>query len=268
MSMLPRQTVTPPLTNNERKQTPRGRRDPREGQLGQPQETSFPDPGHRARTMPVEFGPQPLTENPAAALAAARTLRAQKHSQIREFIASQERSADKQHDGYLEFHPGVGRDEGIMRASGRYQLTTDMLADTGWKTKTGSWAARALEHGVRTEQEFLNNPAAQEQAMTDALSVIERNAAAAGLFDYAGKSYEGKAGKITVTPAGIMAAVHRQGAGETKKYFQRLEELGRLQNQELGATRNDALKSSFAAIETRLRRAFENDVPYERSTGR
>ena len=70
----------------------------------------------------------------------------------RDAIAKAEKSKS-----YQEFNPAGP-------AWGRYQLTPDGLEDAGMTRPDGSWTGK---YGVKTAQDFLNSPKAQEQAFSD-----------------------------------------------------------------------------------------------------
>jgi hypothetical protein len=46
------------------------------------------------------------------------------------------------------------------------------LVDAGWKNKDGGWTEKAEEAGVKSDDDFLKNPDAQEQALTDTLEAL------------------------------------------------------------------------------------------------
>jgi hypothetical protein len=71
-----------------------------------------------------------------------------------------------------------------------------------------------------------------------------------GLFDRVGTKIHGREGEITVTEAGIMAAVHRGGAGRTAEYFRQIDRAG-------GDSNGAVLLNEELRVETRLR-TFQN----------
>ena len=140
-----------------------------------------------------------------------------------------ENSFNKKNDGYGEIR--VTKDGTYL---GRYQLGKAILKDAGWiagDSKTGfTWTDKARQAGVNSDRDFLNQPKAQEMAMTDALAVIEKEAkvvpegrdfSLSSLIGttFQGREIEGKQPSITVTAAGLQAAIHRQGAKAVRNFF-------------------------------------------------
>ena len=126
----------------------------------------------------------------------------------------------------------------------------------------------------KSEADFLRNPKAQEQAMTDVMAEIKRQADTTPdnkgqrkdirLSGFIGKTFEGKKGWITVTEEGLLAAIHRRGAGEVRSYFRKFEAL--LNN-------SPVVKSGIGGvtpdseIETRLREFQDVKCPPAKSPG-
>ncbi|CCG42834.1 hypothetical protein [Magnetospirillum molischianum] len=165
---------------------------------------------------------------------------------FRQKIAEAERSAEHANDGYGQRHPGG--------ALGRYQITPNTLLQTGWKIG-GTWTDKARQHGVTSDDDFLNSPEAQEAAMSDIMREAELQADSKGLYGHSGKTYNGVGGKtVKITDGGIAAAAHRHGAGATKNYLRRRA------NGQQAKTPEDRTRDK--QIEKRLR-DFEN-APYTR----
>ncbi|ARJ64752.1 hypothetical protein WV31_03215 [Magnetospirillum sp. ME-1] len=166
------------------------------------------------------------------------------NSDFRNQISALENSYDKPNDGYGEANLKISG-----QPLGRYQLTRTALEDAGWRRADGSWTAKAEAEGVTSIGDFLDNPEAQEKAMTDVMRRNEEQAMGKRLYDRVGTTYVGVNGdNITVTEAGIAAAAHRQGAGETARYFRDLDSYG-------GHSHGQALSDIHRSIETRLRLA-------------
>lgn len=71
--------------------------------------------------------------------------------------------------------------------------------------------------------DFLDRPEAQEQAMTDALRVYDRQARALDLHSYVGQKIRDTNGSaLRVTWAGIIAAGHRTGMTGVSEALQRM----------------------------------------------
>lgn len=102
--------------------------------------------------------------------------------------------------------------------------------------------------------QFLASPEAQEMALTDFLNDTERQLRANGSFDFIGETIDGHGARFMITPGGLIAAGHREGASETHRYLERLQSYG-------FHSRGRTLSPAYLAIETRLR-AF-SQAPYE-----
>jgi len=116
----------------------------------------------------------------------------------------------------------------------------------------GRWTGK---YGVHSRADFLANPVAQEQALTDLLRRDERQLQANGAVDFIGSTVDGLVGQFTITRAGLIAAAHRQGAQGTHDYLERLEGVGYVSGRLSSHSRNEL------TIETRLR-TFAG-APYE-----
>ena len=107
---------------------------------------------------------------------------------------------------------------------GKYQFGGMALEDTGYKIK-GKWTGK---DGVNSEEDWLNNPEAQEKAMSD---LVRRNTSALnkwGTFDHVGTVFNG----VNVTRDGILAASHLVGA----KGVDRMFESGKVPKDDFGTT--------------------------------
>lgn len=142
-------------------------------------------------------------------------------------------------------------------ALGRYQFLPSALVDAKW-FKPGPDGGlvpteRAETFGVQSLEDLRRNAPAQEEVMRDISRRNEEQATGEGLWERLGLVYQGRKGQIAVTPAGIAAAAHREGAGRTKKYFDKLAANG-------WDSKSANLNDKDLAVETRLR-AFQA-VPY------
>ena len=148
-------------------------------------------------------------------------------------------------------------------ALGRYQLLPSALVDAKWfepgpdggLVPTG----RAAAFGVQSLEDWRRNAPAQEEAMRDFSRSNEEQATKKGLWDRLGLVYQGRQGQIAITPAGIAAAVHREGAGGTRRYFDKLAASG-------WDSKSADLSKKDLRVETRLRE-FQA-VPYTPYTQR
>lgn len=170
---------------------------------------------------------------------------------MREKLAEMESSTGKPNGGY-------DQKSATTTALGRYQILDGALLDAGWKDTHGSWTAKAQAAGVNSDDDFLKNPEAQEQALTD---VTQRNteqlrAKANGSYARIGSTVIDSSGnKITVTEAGLIAAAHKQGARAVKDYFTWVNGLN-------GNTQGTNPVGAPKIIGGRLRNAA--DTPYNR----
>jgi len=173
------------------------------------------------------------------------------NAELREAIAGYEQSTDKKNDGYEERHP-----DGAL---GRYQMTRTALDDIKWRNRDGTWTEEARKHGVASDADFLENPQAQETAMDKLLDRYEEQADKKRLFDRVGQTFEGREGKIEVTKAGVMAAVHHGGATGTVRYFEKIDQADDVSN-------DAPLNEMQTAIETRMRKS--QGIDYQRKQDR
>lgn len=165
--------------------------------------------------------------------------------EMRQKLAEMESNADKPNDGY-----------GVARASnsalGRYQLMRVALQDAGWKNADGSWSDKAKAAGVQSDGDFLGNPEAQEQALTDVMRRNTEQLTANRAYARIGSTIVDEQGNaIPITEAGLQAAAQKEGAGAVGQYLN-----GTLQSSDLG-------EKQKRNIEGRLRNASQ--TPYDAS---
>lgn len=158
-----------------------------------------------------------------------------------EAIAERESRGAPDH-GYGARHP-----DGAL---GRYQFLPKALVDAKWfdRGKDGALipTERAAAFGVQSLEDLQRNAPAQEEAMRDISRRNEEQATGEGLWDRLGLVYQGRKGQIAITTAGIAAAAHREGAGNTRKYFDKLAANG-------WDSKGANLDKRDLAVETRLR---------------
>lgn len=99
---------------------------------------------------------------------------------------------------------------------------------------------------MRHHQLFAKVSSAQKAAIEDAFRQYEKEAESKGLYARIGTVIRGRESDIVVTKAGLMAAVHRHGAGGTRIYFNKIDKAG-------GDSKHAPLDDDQVAIETRLR---------------
>ena len=161
------------------------------------------------------------------------------NSEFRQRNAQAERSAEHAHHGYGARNPSSG-------ALGRYQFLPNSLVDLGWKSGQGGWTALAERHGVRSEADFLANPAAQEAAMSHFLRRVEVQLDRNGALARQGSVIQGLNGQeISLTEGGLVAAAHRRGSGMLARYLAH-----RMNTPEGTLTARE--RSAFQAVERRL----------------
>ncbi|WP_338665393.1 hypothetical protein VQH23_09490 [Pararoseomonas sp. SCSIO 73927] len=132
-------------------------------------------------------------------------------------------------------------------AIGRYQMLPVALRDIGWQGADGGWTERAAALGVRSEAEFLANPAAQEAAMSQYLQRTERQLAANGALGAAGRTVTATDGQpLAITQAGLVAAAHRRGAGTVARWLDH-------RTRTPDAPLPEPTRAAFASVERRLR---------------
>lgn len=168
-----------------------------------------------------------------------RAWEAAPNPEFRQRIAQAERSAEHARDGYGQRNPSSG-------ALGRYQFLPNSLLDLGWKNAQGGWTPLAQRHGVRSEADFLANPAAQEAAMSHFLRRVEVQLDRNGVMPRQGQVVQGLNGQeITLTEGGMVAAAHRRGSGMLARYLAH-----RTNTPEATLTARE--RSAFQAVERRL----------------
>lgn len=187
--------------------------------------------------------------------APGRAWETQPNAEWRTRIAEAERSVqDAGNFGYS------ARASAPNTALGRYQVNRITLQEAGWKDDRGRWTPRAQAVGIRTDEDFLANPAAQEQAFTDVLASYEGQLRSFGLLSRAGTRIAGMDGnQIQVTEAGLVAATHREGIGTVVRYF-RARDANLPRPEPIPGARGPLAR--FNQVEARLR-GFAT-VPYRR----
>jgi hypothetical protein len=191
--------------------------------------------------------PNPLNNNAAAGESPLRFWTTDVNRAYLEAIA------ERESEGNPNYGYGASRPNG---ATGRYQLTPLALVDAKWfRNESGKLVPteRAEAFGVQNLEDLRRNAPAQEEAMRDISRRNEEQALGEGLWERLGLVYQGRNGQIAVTPAGIAAATHQQGAPATRKYFDKLAASG-------WDSKSAKLEDEDLRVETRLRE-FQA-VPY------
>jgi hypothetical protein len=91
---------------------------------------------------------------------------------------------------------------------GRWQFGKGALADIGWK-RNGVWTGNSQNFSINSEQDFLNNSAAQDQAMKEWMDLLAQRAKSFGVPKHIGKTIKG----CKVTWSSIIAGRHLCGYG-------------------------------------------------------
>ncbi len=218
-----------------------------------PASSTVRDAGQGARSVAAALALQaaPLAR-PRGGIITPAAAAGQPNVLMRDRIAIAERSADAPDGGYGVRNASSG-------ALGRYQFVPVALRDIGWQDSHGRWTAEAARNGVTSEADFLNNPDAQETAMSAYLSRIEVLLERNGATTQMGNTVAGMDGTaVPLTRAGLVAAAHRRGAGSVARYLAH-----RITSPQAAAPSGHG--ASFAAVERRLR-DFAN-LPYDSMRG-
>ncbi|MCX7353648.1 MAG: hypothetical protein NTY59_02240 [Alphaproteobacteria bacterium] len=197
--------------------------------------------------------PNPPSGNAAAGKPPLRFWTTDVNRHYLEAIAERESRGNSDH--------GYGARNGD--ALGRYQFLPAALVDAKWFEPGPDGGLvpteRAAAFGVQSLEDWRRNAPAQEEAMRDFSRRNEEQATERKLWDRLGLVYQGREGQIAITPAGIAAAAHRQGAPATRKYFDKLAANG-------WDSKSADLNKEDLRVETRLRE-FQA-VPYTPYTQR
>ena len=142
---------------------------------------------------------------------------------------------------YQEFNPSGP-------AWGRYQITKAGLIDAGFMKPDGSWTG-----GVKDGQDFLNKPKIQEQAFANLMEANERFLKNNGSKNFLNQQIDGVKAKFRISSSGLLAAAHREGAKQVRRYLKHQKAINWISNPKTFP----AGPKIFKSIETRLR-VFEN----------
>lgn len=106
--------------------------------------------------------------------------------------------------------------------AGKYQMGEAALIDAGYYRKhsriyNNDWSGEFLgKDGVKSIQDFLNNPKAQENAQIIFKKKQWSYLKAVGAHNYIGLFING----FVITPSGLLAGAHLKGAGSVIQYLQ------------------------------------------------
>lgn len=190
----------------------------------------------------------PETMSDAVQVAAAPDRHWERHPnpEFRQAIAEAERSTEHKNHGYQQHNPSG--------ALGRYQMTDVALKAAGMKTPDGRWTGK---YGIRSDQDFLADPEAQERALSDYLSDNDRQLLQNGSKSFIGRSIAGMEANFIITEAGLAGAAHRHGAPTVRQYLAHQQRTGWRSD---FSTLTEERRKTFKQVETRLR-TFRNK-PY------
>ena len=152
-------------------------------------------------------------------------------------------------DGYKAFNP---KGDGIG-ALGRYQMRKGALKDAGMLDKKGNWTGK---HGVKSAEDFLRNPQAQERAFATYMPKVKNYLQNNGSMKFLGKTFPGvKKEGIKITESGLLGAAHRAGQGGVKQYLDFQKENS--WSSDFSKVKDISTRKLYEQVETRLR-TFQN----------
>ena len=126
-----------------------------------------------------------------------------------------------------------------------------MTAGYWTPTRSGGLAVFARKLGIKSEEDFLASPQAQEKAFQAYLKMTENYLRNYGVTAYVGQTIHGIKGKITIARANLLAAAHREGAGTVARYLDHLKRHN--WRSDPSTFPPGRLGEKFLHIETRLR---------------
>ena len=140
---------------------------------------------------------------------------------------------------------------GGIGALGMYQIRKGGLIDAGYLTKDNKWTGK---NGIKSMEDFLNNPKVQEMAFDEYMKVQYRYLSHFGETKYVGAEFKGVKSNFKVTNTGLLAAIHRTGIDYLNKFFKNLEkDKNGMYYMDYNKIQNKDLRTKFLWIETRLR---------------
>ncbi len=134
--------------------------------------------------------------------------------------------------------------------AGKYQMGEAALIDAGYYKKpsgrfNNDWSGIFTgRDGVRSIRDFLNNPAAQENAQIIFKKRQWGYLKAVGAHNYVGKTING----YMITPSGLLAGAHLKGAGSVAKY---LKSDGKIIEKDAFGTSVETYMKRFAGYDVR-----------------
>ena len=119
-------------------------------------------------------------------------------------------------NGYKAYNSAGGG----IGALGKYQLRSSALRDAKYLDNNYNWVGK---DGIKSKEDFLNSPNAQEKAADNYFNSIEKQIKNKGMYQHLNKKIKINNNNIEVTKPGLIAASHRQGAGKTNSCLNFLE---------------------------------------------
>jgi hypothetical protein len=95
---------------------------------------------------------------------------------------------------------------------GRYQFGEKALITVGFMDRDGNWNDKAKEYGVESDEDFLNTPAIQDEALVRYRRYNWKNIESDNLDRFIGEEMN----NLIITEAGLAAAAHLVGGGGLK----------------------------------------------------
>lgn len=139
------------------------------------------------------------------------------------------------------------RQKGGGKALGRYQFEPIALVQIGLlKADRKTWTGK---FGVKSTQDFLDKPIAQEKALEAFMQDARRQLMVFKVWQNAGLTVQTPSGSVKVTTNGLLAAAHKEGPPRVRRYFRHIRQNGGKVNQ----SRAGAAFGAFRNIEERLR---------------
>ena len=130
-------------------------------------------------------------------------------------------------------------------------MTPIARRDIGLERRDGSLTGK---YGVNTKKEFLNDPVAQEKAFADVMKRNEEQLRANDATRVINQQIDGIKAKFKISLSGLLAAAHREGAEQVKRYLDHQKAQKWITDPK---TFPPKVAQKFINIETRLR-TFEN----------
>ena len=142
-------------------------------------------------------------------------------------------------------------ENGGIGALGKYQMRAGGLIDTNYLNPNYQWLGK---NGIQSQDDFLNSPDKQEQALDDYMKSNYGQLKNKGALNYIGFPVRGVVDNFNITDTGLLAASHREGAGAVNQYLNHLEkdQNGQYYMNYDNVT-NPRMNEMFKRLDTRLR---------------